>query len=232
MSLNETARVLESDLRAGAKRSNKEKERTYSRTAEEVDSTLAIHLLGWRRVFNSRSLLVPGIHSRRAARYDPSLMRFTYLLLVLAILVIGGFQAWRATRPPEVKIQRKLDAFEEGFNDSVLSPCMDLFEPSFFESSEGHTFDNIKTAIISMFFREIHPVTKEFLFRVAFSEVEIDAYKETAQVSFLVELRKQQQEEWPLKWSIRFAGEMIETESDGWQFVKGSAETLEGVRPR
>ena len=159
-------------------------------------------------------------------------MRYTYLLLALVLLVFGGFQAWRVTRPPEVKIQRKLGAFEEGFNDSVLSPCMDLFERSFFEGSKGYSYDDIKGGIISVFFREVHPVTKEFMYRVAFSEVEIDAYKETAQVSFLVELRKQREEEWPLKWSFRFAGEMIETESDGWQFVKGSAETLEGARPR
>jgi len=162
-------------------------------------------------------------------------MRYTYLLLALVVLVFGGCQVWRVTRPPEVKIQWKLDAFEEGFNDTVLSPCMDLFEPSFFEGtpgSEGATYDGIKGGLIYVFFRDVHPKTKEFMYRVSFTEVEIDVYKETAQVSFLVELRKQREEEWPLKWSFRFAGEMIETESDGWQLVKGSAETLEGRRPR
>jgi len=158
-------------------------------------------------------------------------MRYTYLLLALLVLGFGGFQIWQSTRPPEVKIQRKLDAAEEGFNDSVLRPCLDLFDPGFFEGSKGYSYDDIRAGITAAFFREVDPKTKEFLYRLSITEEEIDAYKDTAEVSFLVELRKLIREEWELKWSFRFAGEMKDTESDGWQFMKGGVDTLEGARP-
>ncbi len=159
-------------------------------------------------------------------------MRIIYLLLALVLLIFGGAKLWEATRSPEEKIAGKLADAEEAFNDSRLRPCLDLFDRNFTESTKGYTYDDVKRALIGTFMREVHPTTKELLYRVAISEIEIEVFGEIATTAFFVELSKKKNEDWPVEWSFRFAGEMIESESDGWQFTKGTVETTEGARPR
>ncbi|MFT5286989.1 MAG: hypothetical protein ACI8TQ_003164 [Planctomycetota bacterium] len=161
-------------------------------------------------------------------------MRNVYVICLAILIGFGAYKGCLSFRSPEEVILDKLEAAVEGFNETRLSPVLDLFERDFVESNKGYTRDQIKSGVIAAFFREVDPQTKEFLYRVSVNEAEVlvEDDETNASATLQVDLQKLRLGEWKPVWSFDLEGDLVVTEYNGWQFRTAKVETVTGNRPR
>ena len=155
-------------------------------------------------------------------------LRLTILAL---LLVFGGWRVWLALRSPEDKILAKLERAEEGFNDTRLGPCMDLFARDFQDETSGFVHDDVKAALVGAFFRESEAPGKGFLYRIELEVDELVVEGAGARIVFDATLSERASEGFREAWSFTVDGRLSEG-PDGWKLASTTFRTTEGAIPK
>ena len=166
-------------------------------------------------------------------------LRLTVLAL---LLVFGGWRAWLALRSPEEKILARIERAEEGFNDTRLGPCMDLFARDFQDETSGFVHDDVKAALVSAFFRESgasagggdgsgSDLGKGFLYRIELEVDELVVEGAGARIVFDATLSERTSEGFREAWSFTVDGRLSEG-PDGWKLASTTFRTTDGAIPK
>ncbi len=160
-------------------------------------------------------------------------MRVVVGLLVLVLVASGGWIAARHLAPAETKIERRLAAMAEGFNDTRLSPCMAGLAQDYHDTS-GADREWIRQGLVASFFRERDPGTKRFRWRVELPRealrIAVDPEAgDRAKASLVARFHEREGTEEHLAWEVRIDAHLEERDGD-WVITRTSHETVSGSK--
>lgn len=158
-------------------------------------------------------------------------MRTWRPLLVASLAVFGASRLWLALRSPEDVVRARLEAAAEGFNATRLGPCMEVFADRYIDETSGFVRDDVKTAVVNAFFTQVDPASKDFLWRAAVEDVEVEVDGERARARFTVRLTERASGGTRDVWVFRVDGELGRGEGP-WRLERTSFVTRGGDLPR
>lgn len=152
-------------------------------------------------------------------------------LVVLLIATIGVRKVIEGLRSDETRIEILIEEAVDGFNRTRLSPAIKPLASNWHDQSSSIGREELKGALINMFFTAIDPNTKAFLYRLEAPKLEVLVTgDESAELKLTLELYEVSAASEKLTWLFDVQSELA-LSSEGWRIQSSNWQSREGGLP-